>query len=146
MLSISFNKDYLIWISFLPTIACLLIPMFYFWKKESYDEKGLVAISSDFQGINVKNFIGHLLWLGTAICLMLSLRSQYNYGLSVTVFASLATYHGLFALINGVYPVPKALNYYYDTSSEIRRIAKLQIFLSIALIAAAFALNLILNS
>jgi len=117
--------------------------LFYFLSSKELTEKELVAISSDFEGIN-GDYIGFSI---LAICLLLGFPliviapgldkwAMQKFGMefypSFAMFgAGYGIYQGLFALIKGVYPMGRSLTYAYDKKAKIRRVAIHQILISI---------------
>jgi hypothetical protein len=110
-----------------------LWPSLYFWSKKSYSEKELIQISPKFDGINGKNYAWTFLWIIIAMSLIFGVKNKLDFPVTVIVFSSLAIIHATFALYYGVYPVPKALSYYYADSLLTRRIAISQIVIAITL-------------
>lgn len=141
MFGVYFNGEILLWLWIIPSFLCIMFPQFYFWKKKSYSEDELIQISPKFHGVNRRNTAWGLSWGFFLVILIFAWKHNFEYPLIVAIFSSLALYHALFALSYGAYPQPKVLLYYYAKQSEIHRVAKIQIFIALAISTFALLLH-----
>ncbi len=118
--------------------------LWYFRGKKNFSENELVKISRKFKGINSSYILFSIFGMIPLIIISLFFGlSTWNNWTAVrpgikyfpVVFAlssGYGIYQGLFALIKGVYPRAKSLFYIYDEEVLIKRVAKYQILIAIA--------------
>jgi hypothetical protein len=138
------DGGFMMWFWFFVTLPVGIWHIFYFPSKSHVSEKALTELSPEFKNINSEYLVFSvvavsLLMLFPLLALAPSLDkwSMMEYGIrfypSILSFtAGYGIYQGLFALIKGAYPMAKSLYYVCDDKAKIRRVANLQILISVS--------------
>jgi len=141
------DYEIMLWFWVIVTFPVGFWHLFYFPSKTHISEKELTEISPEFKSINSEYIVFSIFAIGLFMMFPLLVLapswdkwSVLKYGIrfypSILSFtAGYGIYQGLFALIRGVYPMAKSLNYVYDDKAKIRRIAKYQILISVSAVA-----------